>query len=89
MSKLGFKPQSGLGLLGLATTVLFVALFVAKITLHFALPSFAIFGIGFVGLGLNIGAVVRGERSFIVLAIGAFVGLFLLVFVGGEVLFPH
>jgi hypothetical protein len=54
MAKLGFKPQSGLGL-----------------------------------LGLNIGAVVKGERSFIVLAIGAFVGLFLLVFVGGEVLFPH
>jgi hypothetical protein len=89
MSKLSLKPQSGLGVWGLATTVLFVALFLAKITLHFALPSFAIFGVGFVGLGLNIGAVVKGERSFIVLALGAFVGLFLVVFVGGEVLFPH
>ena len=84
-----FKPQTRLGFWGLATTVLFVAMFVAKITLHFALPSFAIFGIGFVGLGLNLGAVIRGERSFFVLALGAFVGLFLVIFVGGELLFPH
>lgn len=89
MSKLRIKPQSVLGVWALATTALFVALFVAKVILHFALPSFAIFGIGFVGLGLNIWAVIKGERSFIVMALGACVGLFLVVFVGGEILFPH
>lgn len=84
-----FKPQTRLGFWGLATTVLFVAIFVFKITFHFVLPSFAIFGIGFVGLGFNLWAVIRGERSFFVLTLGTLVGLFLVVFVGGEVLFPH
>lgn len=86
---LHFKPGSGLGIWGLSVTLLFVALFVAKITIHFALPSFVIFGVGFLGLALNIWAMMRGERSILFLAVGTFVGLFLIVFVGGEVLFPH
>ena len=73
----------------MAVTLLFVLLFFAKVALPMPLPAPVIFGVGFVGIGMNSVALVKGERALGFLAIAVLVGAFILLWVGGEVLFPH
>lgn len=69
--------------------VMFVAIFVIKITGRIPVPSFAIFGEGFVGSILGLIALIRKDRSIALLISSAVIGLFIVLFVGAELLFPH
>jgi hypothetical protein len=82
-------PAMRLGWWGLGLTVGFVVLFVLEVGLAFPLPSPLVFGVGVIGVALSAWAVVRGERSLVLIIVGAVVAAFVLFFVGGELLFPH
>jgi hypothetical protein len=82
-------PVTKFGAWGFWLSVAFVGLFVLKITTPFPLPSPIIFAVGGVGLILNIVALVRRERAALFFIVGLLVGLFVVFWVGGELLFPH
>ena len=85
-------PKRQTGWWGLALTLAFVLLFwlkVANLGVPVPLPSFALFAIGLVGLVLNIWAFVRGDRSWVLLLIGGLIGAFMLLWIFGELAFPH
>lgn len=79
-------PSTTLGWWGGGLVVAFVALFLLKVSFPLPLPSPAIFVIG--GVGVII-AIIRGERSIVLMAVGGLVAAFILFWVGGELLFPH
>ena len=85
-------PSHQLGWWGLGLTVAFVALFalkVANLQVALPMPSFAIFGVGLVGLGFNLWAFIRGDRSWVLLIFGGLIGAFMLLWIFGELAFPH
>jgi hypothetical protein len=85
-------PSHQLGWWGLGLTLAFVALFalkVANLPVPMPVPSFVIFGVGLVGLALNLLAFLRGDRSWVLLVFGGLIGAFILVWIFGELAFPH
>jgi hypothetical protein len=85
-------PRLQLGWWGLGLTLAFAALFalkVANLQIWIPLPSFAIFGIGLVGFLLNLLAFIRGDRSWVLLIFGGLIGAFMLLWIFGELAFPH
>lgn len=85
-------PVGQLGWWGLGLTFTFTLVFAIKasnLPIPMPVPSFAIFGIGLVGLGLNLGAFFRGDRSWVLLIFGGLIGAFILVWIFGEFAFPH
>ena len=82
-------PAKRLGWWGLGVTLAFILLFVLKVGVAFPLPSPLIFGVGVIGVVLSIWAVVRGDRSLVLIILAAVVAVFVLFFVGGELLFPR
>ncbi|TXN29897.1 hypothetical protein [Lacisediminihabitans profunda] len=82
-------PASALGWWGLGLILAFAALFVLKSTVGAPIPTFAIFALGIVGAVLGVVAVIRRDLSWVLIAIGSLVILFMVVWVGGELLFPH
>ncbi len=88
-SKVRAWPRTPVGAWALGLIVAFAVLFVLKVTIGFPLMSFAIFGVGIVGVILGIIAVVRRERSLVLMIVGGLVGAFILFWLGGELLAPH
>jgi hypothetical protein len=84
-----FFPKTRVGTWGLSLSSAFALLFVLKVTLSIPVPSFAIFGVGILGVILNVIALFRGERSIIFYVFGGLISSFVLFWVGGELLFPH
>jgi hypothetical protein len=82
-------PAQRLGWWGLGVTLGFVMLFLLRVGAAFPLPSPLIFGAGVIGVVLSVWAVVRGERSLVLMIVAVVVAAFVLFWVGGELLFPH
>lgn len=82
-------PAKRLGWWGLGVTLGFVVLFLLKAGVSLPLPSPLIFGVGVIGVVLSVWAVVRGERSLVLMIVAAVVAAFVLFWIGGELLFPH
>lgn len=82
-------PSTPLGAWALGIIAAFVGLFVLKVTLGFPLISYAIFGIGILGVVIGIIATVRRDYSWSLIIVGGLVALFIIFWVGGELLFPH
>ena len=89
MKNLHVTPKEMPGWVGLWLTLAFVALFVLKVAVSIPVPSYAIFALGILGLIANVWAVARGERSLATLGFGGLVGLFAVIWILAEVLFPH
>ena len=89
MKNTHITPKATIGWVGLWLTLAFVVLFVLKVGISFPLPSYAIFGLGVLGIIANIWAIVKGERSLATLLFGGLVGLFAIVWILAELLFPH
>jgi hypothetical protein len=86
---IALMPTTRTGAWGLWLSVAFAIIFTAKITGSLALPSLLIFFVGIAGLVTNVIAVVRHERAILFFLVGILVGLFIVFWIGGEVLFPH
>jgi len=85
-------PSHQSGWWGLGLTLAFVTLFalkVANLQVALPMPSFAIFGVGLVGFGFNLWAFIRGDRSWVLLIFGGLIGAFMLLWIFGELAFPH
>jgi hypothetical protein len=83
-------PRHQLGWWGLGLTLTFVLGFALKIAnLRLPLPSFALFGVGLLGLALNIWAFLLKDRSLVLLVFGGLIGAFIVVWIFGELAFPH
>ena len=89
MKTLNVTPKLLAGWVGLWLTLGFVVLFVLKVGVSFALPSYVIFGLGILGVIANVWALFKGERSLATLVFGGLVGLFAVVWILAEWLFPH
>lgn len=86
---MNFFPKTRVGTWGFSLSIVFALLFVLKVSLPIPVPSFAIFGIGILGVILNVIALFRGERSIVFYVFGGLISFFVLFWVGGELLFPH
>ena len=82
-------PTSTLGLAALGLLTAFALLFALKVTVGFPLVSFAIFGIGILGVLVGVVAVIRRDVSWTLIVFGGLVAAFILFWTGGEILFPH
>jgi hypothetical protein len=85
-------PKHQLGWWGLGLTAAFVLLFALKVAnpgIALPLPTFAIFGVGLVGLALNIWVFFLKDRSWVLLIFGGLIGAFMVLWIFGEVAFPH
>jgi hypothetical protein len=82
-------PATRVGALGLGLIVAFAVLFLLKVALSIRLPSFAIFGIGIVAVAADVIATVRRDLSWTLTVFGGLIAIFILLFAGGELLFPH
>ncbi len=85
-------PRKQVGWWGLGLTLAFALLFalkVANLQVPVPLPSFAIFGIGLLGLVLNLWAFILSDRSWVLLIFGGLIGSFMLLWIFGELAFPH
>ena len=89
MKRFSVLPSTQLGWLGLAATVIFVVLIGLKMNPGIPVPSFAIFGIGFGAIAVNITAWVRKERSIVLFIVGGLIGFATIVWTIGELAFPH
>jgi|BarGraNGADG00312_2_1021985.scaffolds.fasta_scaffold03792_2 hypothetical protein len=77
-------------MVALGATGAFAILIVAKMSPRgIPVPSFALFGIGIFGVVLSIVSVVRRDRPTLLIIVAGVVALFILLFGGGELLFPH
>jgi hypothetical protein len=82
-------PSTPLGAWALGIIAAFVVLFVLKATVGFPLISFAVFGIGILGVILGVVATIRRDYSWSLIIVGGLVALFIIFWGGGELLFPH
>ncbi|MFM6980215.1 MAG: hypothetical protein ACKOWE_02285 [Micrococcales bacterium] len=82
-------PKTTLGKIGLASTLAFVILMALKLAALMPVPSFLIFGLGIAATVVNVIAVIKKDRSLLLIVVGAMVALFVIFFVGAEILFPH
>jgi len=82
-------PATRLGASGLGLIVAFAVLFQLKVASSIRMPSFAIFGIGIVGVVLGILATVRRDFSWALTVLGGLIAIFIVLFAGGELSLPH
>ena len=85
-------PRRQIGWLGLGLTATFALTFILKVAnlpVPLPIPTFAIFGVGLLGLVLNLWAFILGDRSWVLLALGLAIDAFMVTWLVAEVIFPH
>ena len=85
-------PKRRVGWWGLGLTATFAVIFVLKVanlSIPLPIPTFAIFGVGLLGLVLNLWAFILGDRSWVLLALGLAIDAFMVTWLVAEVIFPH
>lgn len=83
-------PKSKIGTWGFYLTVAFAVLFLLAASANIIFfPSFVIFAFGVAGVILNVIAFIKKDFSWLGVIIGVLVGVFVIFWIGGELLFPH
>ena len=85
-------PKIQLGWWGLGLTLAFLLMLTLRIFnpgIPLPFPSFVIFGVGILGLVLNLWAFILGDRSWVTLFIGGSINAFMVTWLVAEIALPH
>ena len=85
-------PKIKVGRWGLGLTLAFSVMLALRIYnpgIPLPFPSFIIFGVGLLGLVLNLWAFILGDRSWVTLFIGGSINAFMVIWLVAEIALPH
>lgn len=87
--KMKIYPKSSLGVIGFWLTLAGTILLALKINGTMPLPTMALFGLIFVGAGLSIWALVKGDRSWLQWLVVLPIFVLAAIWTLAEVIWPH
>lgn len=87
--KTTFVPETNSGKWALGISIAFIVLITLKIMGSMPLPTFGIAAIGLVGFLVGVFAIIKNKDRSILTFIPILVGLVIILWTAGELLFPH
>lgn len=87
--KLTLKPKTLSGKWSVGLSVAFILLIWTKIQYHIHVPTFAIAALGWAGFFISIVAIFKNKDRAILNFLPILVGLVIILWTCGELLFPH
>lgn len=87
--KTTFVPKTNSGKWALGISIAFIVLITLKIMGSMPLPTFGIAAIGLVGFLVGVFAIIKNKDRSMLTFIPILVGLVIILWTAGELLFPH
>ena len=84
-----FLPKTALGKWSVVISIVFIILIWTKIQYSIHVPTFAIAALGLIGLLLSIIAIFKHKERSVLVLLPVLVGLIILIWGIGELIFPH
>ena len=87
--KTTFAPKTNTGKWAIGLSIVFIVLITIKIMGSMPLPTFSIAAIGLIGFTVGVLAIIKNKERSILAIIPILVGLVIILWTAGELLFPH